>query len=110
MFRCTQAQCRKCKRRIGGGDGGECTASDEIEIAVIPRPLHVIDNRIRRGRAHAISAYDMSGTEEFQSRLFARRPLEGTWIVAVRLRCELVCTQASKDRVSGCLRGGKTSF
>src|SRR5262245_61974507 len=76
-----QTQRRKSQRWIGGRDGRERAAADQVEILVVVRALERIDHGISAIFAHAMGSGDVPGAEIFYAGLLARRPFERARIV-----------------------------
>src|SRR5260370_30555817 len=89
LIRRPQRQCRKSQRRIGGRDGGERAAADQVEIVMVVRALERVDHRIFATFAHAMGSDEVPGAVIFYASRLTRRPFERARIVRLRFRREL---------------------
>src|SRR5262249_13209571 len=69
VIRGPQTQRRKSERRIGGRDGRERAAADQVEILVVVRALERVDHGIFAMFTHAMGSDDVPGTVIFQTGL-----------------------------------------
>src|SRR5262249_32448957 len=99
LVRGPQTQRRKSQRRIGGRDGRERAAADQIEIFVVVRALERIDHRIFAIFAHAMGSHDVPGAEILYAGLLARWPFERARIVGLGFR-ELFRVHALENSAS----------
>src|SRR5262245_36238057 len=78
-----QTQRRKSQRRIGGRDGRERAAANQVEIFVVVLALERVDHVTSAIFAHAMGSRDVPGAEIFYAGLLARRPFERAQIVGL---------------------------
>src|SRR5262249_36559300 len=88
VIRGPQTQRRKSQGGMGGGDGGDRAAADQVEILVVVRALEGVDHGISAIFAHAMGSGDVPGAEIFYAGLLARRPFERARIVGLGFRRE----------------------